>query len=250
MQPFLRTLIPGAIAATFFVAPALAADPAAQSGYDWSGIYLGGHLGYGFGDEDWTLLDNPGDGEPGPLGEVVTSHDLDGFLGGAQLGVNWQRGNFVFGAEADFSLSDLSGSSARTVEGEKPGPREWSTDFNWLATVGPRAGYAADRTLFYVEGGLAIANADYYHLGARGGQPPGDGDPREFSDTDTRAGWFVGVGVEHAFTNAWSARVEYNYMDFGGDSVSLYGNPPAPAVFDIDQAIQVVKFSINYHFGK
>jgi outer membrane immunogenic protein len=245
-----RSFCLGLVVASVSTAPAMAEGPAVPHAYDWSGVYLGGQVGYGFGDEEWTLLDNPGDGESGSIGEVVTDHDTEGLLGGAQVGVNWQRGNFVFGVEADFSLADIDGSSARIAGGEKPGPREWATDMNWLATVGPRIGYAADRTLFYVEGGLAIADEDYYHLGAKGGDPPGEGSEREYNGSDTRGGLFFGAGIERSFTNAWSGRIEYNYVAFGGDSASLFGAPPNPAVFDIDQDVQVVKFSINYHFQR
>ena len=216
--------------------------------FDWSGWYVGAHIGAGAGSEAWTLLDNPGDGESGSIGEVVTEQDVSGMLGGVQAGMNWQTGNFVLGGEVDLAIAGMSGDSARFSNGDKPGPREWSTEMNWLATLGPRLGYAADRMLFYVEGGLAVESADLYHLGAKGGTPPGTGSEREYFGSDTRLGAFVGAGVEFAFAENMSARVEYNLVNFSADEAELYGNPADPVVFGIDQTVHVIKLGLNFHY--
>ena len=238
----------GIVAAAFAATPALAADNGTSASYDWSGYYAGGHVGYQAGDEDWTLVDNPGDGESGSIGQVVTSHDVSGFFGGVQVGRNWQEGTRVYGVELDVSWADVNGASASYSNGEKPGPREWTTDTTWLATLGGRVGHAQDRTLFYAEGGLALAHADYYHLGAKGGTPPGTGSERPFYGDATRAGLYIGAGIEQAVSDNWSAQFEYNYVNtFIGDA-KLWGNPSEPAVFDIDQGAHTIKFSLNYHF--
>lgn len=179
---------------------------------------------------------------------MVTEHDLGGVLGGVQAGVNWQDGNLVLGGELDLSIAGITGDSSRIAGGENPGPREWSTEINWLATLGPRLGYAADRMLFYVEGGLAVENADLYHLGAEGGQESQDGPGREFFGTDTRVGAFAGAGVEFAFAENMSARVEYNLVNFSGVEGELFGEPVNPAVFGIDQTLHIVKLGVNFHY--
>jgi outer membrane immunogenic protein len=260
-----KILMATTLAAICVPVPAFAVDTdTAPFLMDWSGAYLGVHGGYGFGDQDWTLIDNPGgpNGEGGedsvegggpPLGSIVASPSTDGMFGGIQAGYNWRTGRIVFGAEAEFSPSGIEGSESRIAGGDKPGPREWSSDMNWLGTVGPRLGYAFDSTLLYAEGGLAFANQDFFHLGAYGG-PPQDPLPdptppgRTYDNSKTQFGWFIGAGLEQAFSDHWSGRVEYNYIDLGGE-VKLWGNPQNPAVFDIDQNIHIIKVGLNYRFG-
>jgi outer membrane immunogenic protein len=100
-----------------------------------------------------------------------------------------------------------------------------------------------ERTLFYAEGGLAVADEDYSHLGNR---------DRIYKGSETRTGWFIGAGLEHAFDSNWSAKVEYNYIDFGSDDVSLTrttgSGETRTAIFDVDQDMHVVKFGLNYRF--
>ncbi len=249
-----KILVAVALVVSGVSVPAMAADmDTTSSSTDWSGKYLGVHGGYGFGSQDWTLIDNPGEGIPQPLGEVVANPHVSGVLGGAQAGINWQRGNIVFGLEGEFSFSGINGSEARFSGGEKPGPREWSSEMNWLAMVGPRLGYASGNTLFYAKGGLAIANQDAYHLGAYGGPPvvPAP-DPapagRSYENTETQYGMFIGAGIEQAFSSHWSGKVEYNYLNLS-NNVELWGKPDNSAIFGIDQGIHVVKVGLNYRFG-
>lgn len=240
----------GIFAAALAGMPAQAADYV-NAPYDWSGYYVGGHFGYQAGDEDWTLVDNPGDGESGSIGQVVTSHNVEGFLGGVQVGRNWQNGDRVHGVELDVSWADVNGASARTVGGEKPGPREWTTDTDWLATLGARTGRAYGRTLLYVEGGVALAHADYYHLGAYGGPsfPVQVGAERSFFGSGLRAGLFVGAGAEQAVTDKVSLKFEYNYVSTFLGNPKLYGTPSQPAEFDIDQGAHTLKVGINYRIN-
>ena len=69
--------------------------------YDWTGFYVGGHIGYGWADKSWQDL----------VGFGTVSHKADGFLGGGQVGFNYQTGMFVFGVEGDFSWADIKGGS-------------------------------------------------------------------------------------------------------------------------------------------
>jgi len=237
-----------------------AADVAPVPVPDWTGFYLGVHGGYGFGDQDWTLVDNPGRGTPASLGDEVASPDLDGFLGGAQVGFNYQIDSLVLGLEGEFAFADISGSESRNAGGEgegKPGPRKWSSDMNWMATVGPRLGYDWTGTLLYAEGGLAIVDQDFYHLGAAGGGEGGEGEEaaaeanrsgREFKGSDTTYGWFIGAGVEQSFAENFSARIEYNFIQADPGDQKLFGEPENPAIFDIDQNIHVIKVGLNYRF--
>lgn len=183
--------------------------------YNWSGFYLGGHIGYGWASEDARdLLVGPG---------VAGAIDPSGFLAGAQIGYNWQTGAFVFGVEGDWSW--VNADKAVTV----PGGAIITSDHNWYATATARVGYAVDNWLWYVKGGAAWMDADY-------------GISRFGKVGDTRTGWTLGTGLEWAIAPQWSAKLEYNYLDFGKDSFG-------PATMDVDTQIHVVKLGLNYRFG-
>lgn len=217
------------------------------TGTNWSGFYLGLHGGYGTGEYDWTLVDNPGQGASPSIGGVVAEPDVDGWIGGVQAGINAQNGNLVVGFEGEFSFSGIEGSENRIAGGDKPGPREWSSEMNWMATFGPRVGYAFDSTLLYVEGGLALVNQDFHHLGAPAGPPPGEGEGQEFDGDETHTTGFLGAGLEQSFTENLSGRIEYNYVALSED-VELWGDRPNPAIFGIDQSLHVIKIGLNYRF--
>jgi outer membrane immunogenic protein len=187
--------------------------------YDWTGFYIGGHVGYGWADKSWR------DG----FGLFGISQEANGFLGGAQAGFNYQIGQFVLGVEGDWSWSGMKGSTNTVAS-------NFTTDVNWTATMTGRAGIAFDRWLVYGKGGAAWArdrySTNFYSV-------PGA------EVRDTRLGWTAGAGLEYAFAPQWTAKLEYNYMDFGTERVSF-----APGTFtDIEQKVHAVKFGINYKFG-
>ncbi|NWG23106.1 MAG: porin family protein [Pseudorhodoplanes sp.] len=193
--------------------PVYKAPPPVAQIYNWTGFYIGGHIGGAFGSEEVTGL---------PAG-FTGKTDPDGFIGGAQAGYNWQSGNWVFGIEGDWSWSGADGS---TVIGATP----FTSDQNWLATATGRIGYAWDNWLWYAKGGAAWLSTDY--------GTPG------FSLSDTRTGWTIGGGVEVGLAPNWSAKLEYNYMDFGSEG---YVFPQGPAT--VDTQIHVVKAGLNYRFN-
>jgi outer membrane immunogenic protein len=116
-----------------------------------------------------------------------------------------------------------------------------------------RIGRAWDRTLLYIKGGGAVADDRYRAtcstlVGACLGTGLAVGDTLARAD-ETRWGWLIGAGLEWAFTPNWSAKIEYNFMDFGRERLNfgLVGGGTVP--FDIDQHIHVVKAGINYRFN-
>jgi outer membrane immunogenic protein len=115
----------------------------------------------------------------------------------------------------------------------------------------PRLGLAWDRVLFYAKGGAAWVNDDY-SLSVAPGVPGGLAGVTTVTADKTRWGWMVGVGVEYAFAQNWSVKVEYNYMDFGTERVLLTSNGAIPGQLpfeeDISRKIQVVKVGVNYKF--
>jgi len=209
--------------------------------HNWSGFYAGAHLGYGWSDKDWTLIQNAGNQPSNQIGTIITSHDADGWLGGIQLGANHQMDNIVIGGELEISWSDMDGYSTWTPQG---GPnagvfRDASTDINWMLLLSARAGLAFDKTLAYVKAGVAWADEDYTHTGGSVGTP------RFLKGDDRRVGWLAGVGLEHAYDENWSVKLEYNYIDFGDERISLTDGDRT-ALFDVDQEMHVVKVGVNY----
>jgi len=217
------TLFGGAAMAADISRPVYKAPPAGvlPAAYDWTGFYIGGHVGYGWSKNSYADPFVP---------FSVSNSDANGFLGGGQVGANYQVGQFVFGVEGDMSGSGIKGGA--NVLGAT-----FNTNVDWTATLTGRAGIAFDRWLVYAKGGAAWAHdrysTNFYTF------------PATVELTDTRIGWTAGAGVEYAFAPQWSAKLEYNYMDFGTKNVSF---APGRST-DIDQQIHALKLGVNYKFG-
>ena len=172
-------------------APAYEAVPAPQQSIDWTGIYLGGNLGWAFGNFD------------NKSGNTGLGTNADGFAGGLYTGYNFQvTPNVVLGAEADFSLTDLE-------ETRNNGGLNVKSKSDWNSNIRARVGYSFDRYLVYGAGGLALADLEVSASGDK--------------DSKTALGWTVGAGGEAAITNNLSARLEYVYQDFGSQDFNLNG---------------------------
>jgi outer membrane immunogenic protein len=231
----------------------------------WTGCYIGGSIGGGWGRKDITIP-NLATAAEIPASEVNFSvpavrANTSGFLGGGQVGCNYQFApNWMIGVEGDGSAADIKGdASPPPVAFPIPGGgvAQITSTFHartqWLASATGRLGWAAGSWLIYAKGGVAWAGDKYAadipifqeHLDAR----------------QTRTGWTVGGGVEWAFWNNWSAKLEYDFSDLGTRTVTLTGTFPGvgPSTFPagsiavpgvrIKQTISQVKFGINYRFG-
>ena len=204
---------------------------------------MGAHAGYGWSDKGWTLIENAGPGQSNNIGSLITSHDADGWLGGAQIGINYQTGKFVIGGEAEFSWTGMDGYSTWTAQsGPNAGVfRDASTDVNWMFALTGRAGVTFDNTLVYGKVGVAWADEDYSHTGGSAANT------RFLTGGETRVGWIVGLGLEHAWDQNWSVKLEYNYINFGDDRVALTDGDRT-ALFDVDQDVHAIKVGVNYRF--
>lgn len=217
--------------------PVMAADPpmappivVAPDIYDWTGFYIGAHVGGLWGSKGWVEVVGPI-----PGGEINPTYS--GLLAGVQAGADYQFANrAVIGAEGDLSWTNASGSTGCLADPTVT----CGVDLDWLATGTIRVGYAAGpegRVLPYLEGGAVFVNETYVVApGAPGG----------FNFQDSDIGWTVGAGVEVAFTDNWSGKLEYNYNDFGTDRLEFI---PGVLVQDITQRSHVVKLGINYRFS-
>jgi outer membrane immunogenic protein len=198
--------------------------------YDWTGFYGGVHLGYGFGDKDWDRI--LGAGGAGPASGIV-DYDVDGILGGIQAGYNHQIGSFVFGAEGEISLTGIDGSSSNSLSG-----LPHSSEINWLGSLTGRVGMAFSQMLLYAEGGVAFADEDHQHTSGCCGVLSGD---------ESRIGWLIGGGAEYAVNQQWSIDLEYNYIDFGDEDISL-SSAAGTGRFSIDQNLHLLKIGANFRF--
>jgi outer membrane immunogenic protein len=215
--------------------------PAPAPVWSWTGFYIGAHVGGAWGtiESELTGFGGPGPG-PGGFGFPLASGTINGFLGGGQIGYNIQNGFVVFGIEADASWSNLKGTTPCIVI------LSCKREVDFLGTVTGRLGFTADRALIYVKGGGAWAHVEH------GVSVLGIAIANE---DKTIWGWTVGAGVEYAITGNWSAKLEYNYMDFGKHDWDFV-LPPLPFVggnltanVDTRTHIHAVKFGINYRFG-
>jgi outer membrane immunogenic protein len=224
-----------------WAAPALAADPAevipVEPGFTWTGAYIGLHVGGAWGDKDWAFTDGLG----GPIiPPTTTSHSVTGFIGGAQVGYNWQFDRVVAGAEAEISWANIDGDSIC------PNPEAvCSTEIRWIGSATARLGMAMNRFLIYGKGGVAFADDSYFATFFT--------DPLFVDDSSaggTRVGWTIGAGGEYAINDKWSAKLEYMFADFGSDTEDFTFNVDGifASTADIEQQLHTVKFGINYHF--
>jgi outer membrane immunogenic protein len=206
----MRRTILIAAAAVLMTGTALAADLPPGGGpvpyysnvrtgsYNWAGFYAGLNAGY-----EW-----------GNVSGIDTSPH--GFAGGAQVGYNWQSGQFVFGGETDLQASGADDTFA-----------SYKFSNPWFGTMRARAGYAMNNILMYGTFGLGYGDLRAEQLG--------------ITQTHTLLGWTLGAGMEVGFTPNWSARVEYLYTDLGSRSFALTGN-------DDGLRASYLRFGVNYHF--
>lgn len=199
--------------------------PAPVMVYNWTGCYIGGNVGGLWVDTDWTTSTGADSG----------GHTASGVTAGGQIGCNYQTGPWVFGVEGMFNWADADGSHV------SPAGLTQTTNTNWLANVTARTGYAFDRSLIYVKGGGAWIDQSNTATTV-GGTLFDTGD-------HTRSGWTVGAGYEYAFAPNWSAKIEYNYMDFGNKSPAFCPAAGACGTFNVDQTAQVALFGVNYRFS-
>lgn len=214
--------------------------PAPTPAFNWTGFYTGVHAGYGWADVDNRLLnDGIGDGLFDGNGRKP-----DGFFGGGQIGYNYQFSNqVVLGVEADAAFASLK-DSGTAISGDLDGDfyrYSSETKINALGTVRARAGYAIDRFLPYVTGGLAWANTRYtFNYDTSSSALFGN-----YSDSQLFTGWTVGAGLEYAVSDKVTAKIEYLYADLGSQDFDI----PEQGVVPVDlSSLQTIKIGLNYKF--
>lgn len=214
-------------------------------GYNWNGLYVGANAGSALGRNE-AGLSSPG----GPFAETFTVMP-SGFVGGGQIGYNWQTSNLVFGVEADFQgssqrddacilLCQNGGAVFAYAEQKMP----------WFGTVRGRVGMTAGPALIYLTGGLAYGKietnlAEFIPVNILG----------QFNFSETKSGWTFGGGVEQPFTlfgllpgNNWTMKTEYLYVDLGSSS-NAFTLGGFPHTYTTETTSHIFRSGLNYHFN-
>ena len=255
-----------AIAAALYAGGARAADLAAKAPaaavYSWSGCYIGANAGVGMASSDFGSSVAGGThllgADPGVAGLAGTgSADSTGFAGGGQVGCNLQSGTLVYGLEGDidyFHGTSRFSNGTNTLSDGTPFTINQSATSNYIATIRPRIGIAADRNLAYLTGGVAFTSVSYtqtYVDGPSAGTvaTPGTG---VASASKALVGWAAGAGWEHAFTDHATFRLEYIYASFPSTSaLGAITDPTGGANVlhgSANLTIQTARLGLNYKF--
>jgi outer membrane immunogenic protein len=221
------------------MAPMISAVPV----FTWTGFYIGAQVGYAWGDSNDAFPANAV--VVGPNNTFVPfdagfGGDNDSFLAGVHAGYNYQIGSFVVGIEGDveglFGDDDDDNFSGVVFNGATGQPAAFAFNSNtldWQGSIRGRVGFAFDRALIYATGGFAF-----------GGVSGGFSNGLVSSGDDTITGWTLGAGLEYAFTNNLTTRIEYRYTQYEGndsvfDNITFGGD-------DLD--FHTVRVGISYKF--
>jgi outer membrane immunogenic protein len=245
-------------------APAFAADltpapvykappPVVVPPPQWTGWYIGVNIGGSFGTATQTATFPATILPTSPFGSA--SSDLDGVIGGAQIGYNWQTGNWVLGIEADIQATSEQASSSLTGTGSvsipgallltSTGILNITEKLDWFGTVRGRLGVlGGPNWLFYGTGGLAYGGVDTDTTLTVGALSAVN------NFNTTRTGWTAGAGIEGWFGQNWTAKLEYLYLDLGSFSNTFTGlGVFSPVVLNTHLTDNIVRVGVDYHFN-
>jgi outer membrane immunogenic protein len=193
--------------------------------YNWTGFYIGGFGGYGWGNHD--RINDAG---------FANSYSSSGAIAGGLAGYNWQIKNFVLGVEGDLAWADIKGNDNFT------GGTLDETTLRWVGTIRGRAGIAIDKWLLFGTAGWAYGQQRHVNTNLAVGID---------AFSSNTSGWTAGAGVEYAFAPNWLGKVEYRYYDFerysraGAPVTTPNGNVP----YSVASQYQTVTVGVSYKFG-
>lgn len=236
----------------------------------WTGLYVGGHIGGSWGNTDisdtytYNVVDPHKD----------TNISNNGLLAGGQVGYNVQKGNLVYGIEADIGRMDISGDGSAHLLNGTPNAcdgswnqkcqldAKYSVSGGLYGDIAGRLGYASEKSLFYVKGGPAFLNVDVdtSYVGDNGFTrwQPNNHSHFGFDQSETMWGWTVGAGVEYALSPSLSLKAEYQHFDFGtmeldyNGSHAFNGNIGVSTLngeAEISPTVDAISVGVNYHVG-
>jgi outer membrane immunogenic protein len=253
------------------IMPAMAADVAPYYRaplpvWGWSGFYIGANAGW-VGSTGQTITNTGSDSGTLGLGTGLlvgaipgtVNVNNSGFLGGGQVGYNWQIGpNWVWGIETDLDGASAKSSTTVAFAGSSafgPISTVYNSNLDVLGTLRARLGFlVTPNFLFYGTGGLAYAD---YKLGSAAVcptfKPPCEGQAGTSDQISNWSfGWTVGAGVEWQFAPAWSVKAEYLYIDLGTQSSTItydYGSSFSSLTSTVNEHDNIFRVGVNYMFG-
>ncbi|MGC1578161.1 MAG: outer membrane beta-barrel protein [Beijerinckiaceae bacterium] len=238
--------------------------PAYIPAFTWTGFYVGLNAGVAWENNSNSL---PAGAIP-VTGFATSNNNNAGFIGGGQLGYNYQFGagqGVVVGGEADIQFADLNNRNNQVpfTFGNTPGTTfqtTGSSNGNYLGTVRGRIGYGFDRVLFYGTGGLAYGdvggnrNATGFATTTAGAVNPFTGTvaattvatPFSTTGSKTRVGWTLGGGIEYAVWQNWTVKAEYLYYNLGHSNTTSL--PFLVSASNKDNSGNIVRAGVNYKF--
>ena len=208
-------------------APVYKAPPAMVAAHNWTGFYVGGHLGGALSDNKYAL----------DIGTIEAfTHDPSSWIGGAHVGAQGQWGNLVFGIEGTYSWTDLNSTVGSIL---LPG-RLRSLTINSVATIVGKLGIPSTNWLFYVKGGWAIADIDTFAINPATSVSA--------STSGTENGWTLGAGIDYMVTSNWIIGVDFNYYQFDFNRSTLATDGTPTRYFDTDSDIYTIMGRVSYKF--
>jgi outer membrane immunogenic protein len=191
----------------------LKARDASSATDGWTGFYLGASVGIG-------------------PGFALEGDSIHSWVGGFQLGYNYRINWLVVGVEGNFDWAGVRSNFACNASACFSEPE-------WFATGVARIGVAFDSAMLYVNGGTAWTHDTVTNVFSSD----------TFLGSQMRLGWTVGAGIEYQVSHNWSVKLEYDYMNFGGQPLTLTDDLGNSSSENIRQQIQLVKLGFDYRFN-
>ena len=206
------------------------ASPFSTSANSWTGFYLGASVGAGFGNNQFHTS------SPVAGSALNSDTNIHSWIGGFQLGYNYQINRIVIGAEGNFDWAGFN----KTLPCNPGGGYQFCFAApGWIATVVERIGGVFGSALLYVDGGAAWTHDEVMNLFSSG----------TYLGSQIRPGWTVGAGIEYQLSHNWSVKFEYDYMNFGSRQIALVDGVENGFIENIKQTTQLVKAGFNYRFN-
>jgi len=222
-----------------------APPPVPYPTFSWTGFYIGGNIGGAWSNNRWNVVD--------PL--FVTNFNNGNncvFIGGGQIGGNYQIGQFVIGAEWDFDWAANNNNSAGVFIPAVGNTFLVTANNRWISTVAARFGWAVDHWMFYGKAGggwVGTNNLTVTNLTTGASLTCGS-----FLNScgNNNGGWLLGAGVEYAFAPNWTVKAEYDYLGLGNRTFVVPGTAPffaGDTFTSNNRNVQMVKLGVNYLFN-
>ena len=211
--------------------------------FSWTGFYIGANIGGAWANNNWndTLFRT----------NFNNGNNNGTFIGGGQVGANYQIGSFVIGGEWDFDWAGNSNNNGTGVIIPGVGNIVVTNNNRWITTVAARFGFAVDHWLFYGKaGGGWVGNNNLTVTNVTTGVSLTCGNFTNCGNNN--GGWLLGGGVEYAFTNNWTVKVEYDYLGLGNRTLLIPATAPflaGDSFISNNRNIQMVKVGVNYLFN-